>query len=80
MVLTYMMPSRMSQDDVIKALEKLALEHDTNRKQRCIYQDYYTYSPSPIVRIIYSKIAIISPKIQRVLKFLFLNLFSINRK
>ena len=80
MVLTYMMPPRMSQDDVIKALEKLALEHHANRKQRCMYQDYYTYSPSPAVGIIYSKIAIISQKIQRIIKFLLLNLFSINRK
>ena len=80
MVLTYMMPPRMSQDDIIKALKKLALEHHSDKKQRSMYQDYYTYSSSPTKRIIYSKIEFIIQKVQRIIKFFFLNLFSINRK
>lgn len=74
------MPPRMSQDDIIAALKKLALEHDASKKQRCVSQDYYTYSSSSTKRIIYSKIEFIIQKAQHIIKFLFLNLFSINRK
>lgn len=75
-----MMPPRMSQDEIIEALKKLALEHHSVKKQRSTYQDYYTYRSSRTKKKVYSKIEIIIRKAQRTIKFLFLNFLSINRK
>lgn len=59
-----MLPTEMTPNEVIDALEKLALRHKLDRKS-FMYRDYYTYSSSPFERIIYSIKAIIIQKTQR---------------